>query len=158
MDGTGTLATLSDGYKYLNGNQGNSQATPYGATLDLSGGKYAVVLDREGTNKSNLGGWIRIQNFSLDGGTLNQSDLIYMDNHGEHALLTTNSLSFANPATWNLDTVNANDSIRKLNAASGGAAMWVTFETPLIVGWTKPTNDAGFENATHMNYDAIIFG
>jgi VCBS repeat-containing protein len=158
MDASGTLATLSDGYKYLNGNQGNSQATPYGATLDLSGGNYAVVLDSQGTNKTNLGGWIRIQNFSLDGGALNQTDLIYMDNHGDQSILTTNSLSVSNPSSWNNDTVITTDSIRKLNAASGGAAMWVTFETPAVSGWTKPTNDASFENVTHMNYDAIIFG
>jgi hypothetical protein len=158
MDATGAVTTLSDSYKYLNGNQGNSQATPYGATLDLSGGKYAVVLDSDGTNKSNLGGWIRLQNFSLDNAALNQTDLIYMDNHGNQALLTTNSLSVSNPSTWGNDTVITTDSIRKLNAAAGGAAMWVTLETPAVSGWTKPTNDATFENATHMNYDAIIFG
>jgi hypothetical protein len=158
MDATGAVTTLSDSYKYLNGNQGNSQATPYGATLDLSGAKYAVVLDSDGTNKSNLGGWIRLQNFSLDNAALNQTDLIYMDNHGNQALLTTNSLSVGNPSTWGNDTVITTDSIRKLNAAAGGAAMWVTLETPAVSGWTKPTNDATFENATHMNYDAIIFG
>ena len=158
MDATGATSALSDSYKYLNGNQGNSQATPYGATLDLSGGKYAVVLDSDGTNKSNLGGWIRLQNFSLDNATLNQTDLIYMDNHGNQALLTTNGLSVSNPSTWGNDTVITTDSIRKLNAAAGGAAMWVTFETPAVSGWTKPINDAAFENATHMNYDAIIFG
>jgi hypothetical protein len=158
MDATGAVATLSDGYKYLNGNQGNSQATPYGATLDLSGGNFAVVLDSQGTNKTNLGGWIRIQNFSLDAGALNKSDLIYMDNHGDQTILTTNSLSVSNPSSWSGDTVITTDSIRKLNAASGGAAMWVTFETPAVAGWTRPTNDASFENAAHMNYDAIIFG
>jgi hypothetical protein len=109
MDSTGASTTLSAGKRWVSGNQ--NQVSGAAQVIDMNQGDVAVVIDSmgESTRGTNLAGNVQLNNFDTD-------DLIYIDNHGDMSMITTDGLAVGNPATWSNTT-------RTLNNPSGSTSV-----------------------------------
>ena len=169
MDSTGSTTGLVDSLYWINGNQGsNAGATP--TTIDLSGKNTAVVLDSNGATSASGGlqGNILLKNFGFDTNAWNRNDFIYMDNHGNQNLLTTDGLvaaaSFASASTnlsvSNGSTVNSVRSLTDTGSVGGSSYLYIDGSgLPTGTTWGSGlSSESTFELASKGAYNAIIFG
>ncbi len=114
------------------------------------------MIDSNGSNTraGGLQGNIKLKNFGFDGSNLTADDLLYNDNHGNTALLTTDGLATSGPANW----LNGTDRQLSDQGSKGGSAKVAFDMANFPNGWTGVTGDSFFENASHYNTNAIIFG
>jgi hypothetical protein len=169
MDSTGATTGLVDSLYWINGNQGsNAGATP--TTIDLSGKNTAVVLDSNGAASASGGlqGNILLKNFGFDTNAWNRNDFIYMDNHGNQTLLTTDGLVAAaslasastNLSVSNGSTVNSVRSLTDTGSVGGSSYLYIDGTgLPTSSTWGSGlSSESTFELASKGAYNAIIFG
>jgi len=169
MDATGASTLLSAGYTWVNGNQSIFDNLHLATVLDLANGNFAVVVDSNGgiTKSTGLNAFVDVLNFGFDGSVLNVSDILYMDNHGDMTMATTDGVS-ASGWTSNPATGFTGGSTRTLTGPTYLAEVNIhnivgtgTSNFPGATGnntWVAPLNDSAFENSTHYNANVIIFG
>ncbi len=150
MDSTGASTSLSNSSYWINGNQSSNDGAHNKVVMDLSSHDVAVVLDSNGSN-STTGGlqtFIQLNSFGL-------GDNLYLDNHGNMSLATTNGLAIA--ASWGSGTYrNIGDA-----GAAGGTGQVYLYKDAGVTTFSPVVNDSFFEAAgkiTTVAYDAIIFG
>jgi VCBS repeat-containing protein len=169
MDSTGATTGLVDSLYWINGNQGsNAGATP--TTIDLSGKNTAVVLDSNGAASASGGlqGNVLLKNFGFDTNAWNRNGFIYMDNHGNQTLSTTDGLVAAaslasastNLSVSNGSTVNSVRSLTDTGSVGGSSYLYIDGTgLPTASTWGSGlSSESTFELASKGAYNAIIFG
>jgi hypothetical protein len=145
-----TAGEMAASYLWHHGHIGDS--TGAGFAMNFSSGAHALVLQSEGggdNRKTALDGKVLLSGMGAD-------DLIYMDNLGNTAMPTTDGLRGAN---W---TGTGNSTMRTLDNVGGGVQLQTVFADYASTGWTAVSaiagDTSGFEAATRMNANVIVFG
>jgi hypothetical protein len=149
MDANGDLQAS---YIYHHGHAGD--AAGLDIAMNFSSGSHVLVIETGGGTSKNLGvgalgGHITLTGFGAD-------DLIYNDNLGNMAMLTTDGV---HAASW---TGSAGMPAERYQ--NGTEQQKIVFTDYASKGWTYMGNlnygqaDGRFEDAAHNNFNAIIFG
>jgi hypothetical protein len=149
MDANGDLQAS---YIYHHGHAGD--AAGLDIAMNFSSGSHVLVIETGGGTSKNLGvgalgGHITLTGFGAD-------DLIYNDNLGNMAMLTTDGV---HAASW---TGSAGMPAERYQ--NGTEQQKIVFTDYASKGWTYMGNlnvgqaDGRFEDASHYNFNAIIFG
>ena len=172
MDATGANNTLTDSFVWLNGNL--SQPLSAQVSIDLAGGKFAVVQDvQKGPTadyyyqSSGMQTYIQLKNFGVENtGTeaaplwrnMPNSDILYLDNHGDQSYASTDGRS----ATLGWASAGGADAIlgqgrinRSLNdtGSTGGTAI-MQFDYGYDNGVTTFGNDGA--SPVNMNVNSTF--
>jgi hypothetical protein len=145
--------TLSDSYIYHHGARSDQDSA--GFAMDFSVGSHVLVIETGGgatknTGIDGVGGRILLSGFSAD-------DLIYNDNMGNMALLTTD---FAHAASW----TGSGNTLTRFQSSDASELQQIVFTDYAGTGFTTMANlfysqaDGRFEDSGHYNANVIIFG